>query len=81
MERDGSAWPPVGSDPGWPIIVDVPTPAAGASATYTFAFRRPATATGGDFELNVRGVNSAGKRLSESNPWDWNGGVVIRTSD
>jgi hypothetical protein len=81
MERDGSAWPPVRSDLGWPIIVDVPTPAIGASATHTFAFRRPATSTGGDFELSVRGVDSAGTVLSESNPWDLNGGVVVRTSD
>ncbi|GAA0950239.1 hypothetical protein [Virgisporangium aurantiacum] len=81
MEPDGSAWPPVRSDQVWPIIVDVPTPATGADTTYTFAFRRPATSTGGDFGLDVRGVNAAGTVLSESNPWKSPASVVIRTSD
>jgi hypothetical protein len=81
MERDGSAWPAVRSDQTWPIIVDVPTPALGTNATYTFAFRRPATSTGGDFGLDVRGVNAAGTVLSESNPWQTNEAVIVRTSD
>jgi hypothetical protein len=81
MERDGSAWPPVRSDQTWQIIVDLPTPPAGVDATYTFAFRRPATSTEGEFGMDVRGVNATGTVLSESNPWQTHGSVVIRTSD
>jgi hypothetical protein len=80
MERDGSAWPPVRTGETWQIVVEVPTPAQGVDATHTFAFRWPATATDGDFVMDVGAINSAGKVLSESNPWQTTGSVVIRTS-
>jgi hypothetical protein len=80
IERDGTAWPPARVD-GPMIAVDLPTPAAGASASYTFAFRRPVTASGGEFTLQVNGANSAGTILSESNGWDMPVRVTVRTTD
>lgn len=81
FEREGSTWPTVRSDRGWPIVVDLPCPAAGVTATYTFAFRRPAASTGGDFTIDLHGADAAGTVLSESNPFGGGGLVTVRTSD
>jgi hypothetical protein len=82
IERDGLAWPPARTnDPNAPIAVDLPTPPTGGSASYTFAFRRPATSTGGEFIVEVRGSNAAGVILSESNAWDSPVRVTVRTTD
>jgi hypothetical protein len=80
IERDGSGWPPVQTDQWWPVKIDLATPATGSSATYTFAFRQAAGSTGGDFLIDVRGVNSAGRPISEANPWDGEGVVLVRSS-
>jgi hypothetical protein len=80
IERDGTAWPPVRTD-GPTIAVDLPTPATGGSASYTFAFRRPVTASGGEFTIQVRGARADGTTLSESNGWDMPVHVTVRTTD
>ncbi|GAA1036342.1 hypothetical protein GCM10009557_46840 [Virgisporangium ochraceum] len=81
IERDGSSWPPVQVAPNGHLTVELPTPATGASATYTFAFRRPATATDDEFGLDLRGATAGGVLLSESNPWDGQHRVTVRTTD
>jgi hypothetical protein len=80
IERDGTAWPPVRTD-GPTIAVDLPTPATGGSASYTFAFRRPVTASGGEFTVQVNGATATGTVLSESNGWDMPVQVAVRTTD
>jgi hypothetical protein len=82
IERDGTAWPPVRTDgPNAPIAVDLPTPVTGGSASYTFAFRRPVTASGGEFTVQVNGARADGTLLSESNGWDMPVQVTVRTTD
>lgn len=82
VERDGSAWPPVRTnDPMAPIAVDVAAPPSGGSVSYPFAFRRPATATGGDLVIEVRGSNADGTILSESNPFERPLYVAVRTAN
>jgi hypothetical protein len=82
VERDGSAWPPIQTDgPAAPIVVDVASPASGGSESYTFAFRRPATSTGGELTIEVRGSNAAGRILGESNPFELPLRVAVRTVD
>lgn len=58
-------------------------PAVGAPATYTFAFKRPASATGGEFHVDVTGMTSRNGRLSESNPRNNSPSpaVIMRTVD
>jgi hypothetical protein len=80
IEPDGTAWPPVRTD-GPTIAVDLPTPATGGSASYTFAFRRPVTASGGEFTIQVNGARADGSTLSESNGWDMPVRVTVRTTD
>jgi hypothetical protein len=76
IQRDGSAWPPVKDNEYGGFYAQLPTPATGTSARYTFAFKRPASGTGGEFHLNVTGMTARDVRLSESNPYN-NGPVVI----
>ena len=80
IERDGTAWPPARVD-GQQIAVDLPTPATGGSASYTFAFRRPVTASGGEFTIQVNGATASGTVLAESNGWDMPVHVTVRTAD
>jgi hypothetical protein len=79
IEPDGAAWPPVRTE-GPAIVVDLPTPATGGSASYTFAFRRPATASGGEFTIQLNGARADGTTLSESNGWDMPVQVIVRTT-
>jgi hypothetical protein len=78
--RDGTAWPPGRTD-GPTIAVDLPTPAPGGSASYTFAFRRSVTTTGGEFTVQANGATATGTILSESNGWDMPVRVAVRTTD
>jgi hypothetical protein len=80
IERDGTAWPPV-RIAGPTIAVDLPTPATGGSASYTFAFRRTVTASGGEFTIQVNGATADGTILSESNGWDMPVHVTVRTTN
>jgi hypothetical protein len=81
IQRDGSAWPPVQAEPNGHLSVELPTPATGASATYTFAFRRAVSATDNEFGLDLRGATAGDVLLSESNPWDGQHRVTVRTTD
>jgi len=81
LQRDGSAWPPVYAVTNG-FAVDVPTPALGATKTYTFAFSGPVNSAGQDFRLNVGGSDkSDGALLSEANPYNSYLQTTIRTSD
>ena len=78
LERAGSAWPPVTVGPG-PFRITVDPPPARGSRTLRFAFRRPATVTGGDFEVALNGAARSGASLGEAVPFDNTAAVPIRT--
>lgn len=81
VRRDGSAWPPTGTDGIGTFYVELPTPALGGSATYAFAFSRPATGTGGEFSLHLTGMTKQNIGLSESNLYNNGPAVTIRSTD
>lgn len=81
IERDGASWPPIGTDNYGTFYVDLPTPALGGAAIYTFAFSRPVSTTGGEFHVAVAGLTKQDVRLSESNPYNNGGAVTVRTTD
>jgi hypothetical protein len=80
VQQDGSAWPPTGTDNTGTFFVELPTPAQGASAVYTFAFSRPEPNTDGDFHVALRGITRTGGTLSESNPYNNGPAVTVRTT-
>jgi hypothetical protein len=80
LERAGTAWPPVTTPPTSPgFTVTVNPPAARGTITHTFAFRRPATLTGGTLDLEVSGKTTTVTRLAEANPWNNGATATIRT--
>lgn len=81
LERAGTAWPTVTTPPGGTAFtVTVTAPPARATATHTFAFRRPATVSDGTLDVEVAGLTAAGSRLAESNPWNNWATATIRTA-
>ena len=69
LQREG-AWPPVGVWYGSPAV-DEPCPAAGASATYTFAFsEKPVSGITPQMGVQLLGVDKNGKYLSDADPFD-----------
>ena len=81
LERDGAAWPSVSTPQGGTgFAVTVAAPPARSSATYTFAFRRPATISGGTLDVEAAGTSTTGSRLSEANPWNNGATVTIHTA-
>jgi hypothetical protein len=79
LQRDGTAWPPTYAVTNG-YAVDVPTPAIGTTATYTFAFSQSANSTGKDLRLQVGGSNKQDTALlSESNPYNSFLNINIRT--
>ncbi|WP_221328905.1 hypothetical protein [Actinoplanes sp. L3-i22] len=74
LERAGTGWPPVTVEPT-SFSVTVPAPAAGGSADYTFAFRRAATAGGGELTVELATV----PQKSEAIPWNNGATAAIRT--
>ncbi|MEU7875787.1 hypothetical protein [Dactylosporangium sp. NPDC049140] len=81
LQVDGNAWPAVHPGYGTGFWVDLPTPAAGGKVTYTFAFSRPATATGSELGLHLTAANTKNVGLAESNPYDNTVTVHIRSVD
>jgi len=81
VQRDGSAWPPVVPSPYGTFAVNLSTPGLGGSATYTFAFSRPASGTGGDFSLHVLGMTQKNVGLSESNPYNNGSSLTVRITN
>lgn len=80
VRRDGSAWPPTGTDGVGTFYVDLPAPALGGSATYPFAFSRTAVGTGGDFGLHLTGMTKQNGGLGESNPYNNGLAVTFRSN-
>ncbi|HET8657487.1 MAG TPA: hypothetical protein VFM55_00635 [Micromonosporaceae bacterium] len=80
VQRDGSAWPPVRTGELGRFSVDLPTPALGGSRTYTFAFRRTVTGTGGDFSLHLFAMTKQNAGLGESNPFNNGLAVTFRSA-
>lgn len=82
LERAGTAWPPI-STPAHSTgyMATVTAPPARGTATYTFAFRRPAAISGGTLDLEVGGSTATVAGLSEANPWNNGATVTIRTAD
>jgi hypothetical protein len=80
IQRDGSAWPPVNNDYGG-FYVQLPTPATGAPARYTYAFKRPASGTGGEFHVDLIGMTAGGDQLHESSGLNNSRAVVMRIAD
>ncbi|GAA3455191.1 hypothetical protein GCM10018962_70240 [Dactylosporangium matsuzakiense] len=78
--RDGSGWPPVRDDGYGAWSIERPAPAIGATATYTFAFSSAATDVPQPFDLTARGVSADGTVLAESNPFNDNATVTVRTT-
>lgn len=82
LERAGSAWPPISTPAHFTgYVATVTAPPARGTATYTFAFRRPAAISGGTLELEVGGATAAGAQLSEANPWNNGAIATIRTAN
>jgi hypothetical protein len=82
LERAGTAWPPVSTPQGRAgFTVTVAAPPVGGTASYTFAFRRPVTVSGGTLDLDVGGTSATGSPLSEANPWNNGATPTIRTAD
>ena len=65
---DGT-WPPT-HPTQYGYGVNVPTPKAGTSATYTFGFQAPAALTPGILDVTVAGMTKANVRLSESSAYN-----------
>lgn len=79
LRRDGTAWPPTRT---WfqGFAVDVRTPAAGTSATYTFAFSQtPVSGTSPGGSITLFGSTRQGTQLSESNLFNNLASINVRT--
>jgi hypothetical protein len=63
------------------FVATIAAPPARGSATVTFAFRRPATLTGGSLELEAGAANAARQQMAEVNPWNNGVSVTLRTAD
>ena len=80
LERTGTAWPPVTSDQV-AFTVTLDPPRSGLSVTRTFAFRAPATSSGGELAVEVEGLNRGGQPMSEAVPWNNTAVASIRFAD
>jgi hypothetical protein len=72
-------WPPVQPVEGTDgFVVDVPTPAIGRTATYTFVFGRPGVNSGGELTLTLTGMTAHNIRQGESNPYNGPDRVLLK---
>jgi hypothetical protein len=82
LERDGSAWPAVHDEDQWSFAVDLPAPPRGTAVTFTFAFRRAASATKPDsVALRLSAVDRAGQWLGDPSGYNNTSGFPVHTEE